>query len=64
MRGVSQNPAIAVDKLRGRTQALWQNLTIEEKQRFLKEYAPSWNVIRHRIAGPIHDAITDSLDCG
>lgn len=64
LRGVSQNPAIAVDKLRGRTQAFWQNLTIEEKQRFLKEYAPSWNVIRHRIAGPIHDAITDSLDCG
>lgn len=64
LRGVSQNPAIAVDKLRGRTQALWKRLTIDEKKRFLKEFAPHWNVIRHRIAGPIHDAITDSLDCG
>jgi uncharacterized NAD(P)/FAD-binding protein YdhS len=64
LRGVSQNPAIAVDKLRGRTQALWKRLSIDEKKRFLREYAPHWNVIRHRIAGPIHDAITDSLDCG
>lgn len=64
LRGVSQNPAIAVDKLRGRTQELWKRLTIDEKKRFLKEFAHHWNVIRHRIAGPIHDAVTDSLDCG
>lgn len=64
LRGVSQNPAIAVDKLRGRTQELWKRLTIDEKQRFLKDFAHQWNVIRHRIAGPIHDAVTDSLDCG
>lgn len=64
LRGVSQNPAIAVDKLRGRTQQLWKALTIEERRLFLKKYAADWNVIRHRIAGPIHDAITDALDCG
>ncbi|QDT10548.1 FAD/NAD(P)-binding protein [Planctomycetes bacterium K23_9] len=64
LRGVSQNPAIAVDKLRGRTQQLWKRLSVKEKQTFLKQYAPQWNVIRHRIAGPIHDAVTDSLDCG
>tara|TARA_R110002049_G_scaffold309268_1_gene519573 strand:+ start:97853 stop:99274 length:1422 start_codon:yes stop_codon:yes gene_type:complete len=64
LRGISQNPAIAVDMLRGRTQELWKSLSVEEKQRFLKEYSPQWNVIRHRIAGPIHDAVTDSLDCG
>jgi len=64
LRGVSQNPAIAVDKLRGRTQQLWKALSLEERQLFLKKYSADWNVIRHRIAGPIHDAITDALDCG
>ena len=37
---------------------------MEERQLFLKKYSADWNVIRHRIAGPIHDAITDALDCG
>ncbi|MEO9590675.1 FAD/NAD(P)-binding protein, partial [Rhodopirellula bahusiensis] len=64
LRGVSQNPAIAVDKLRGRTQQLWKALSLEERTLFLKKYSADWNVIRHRIAGPIHDAITDALDCG
>ncbi|MFG0290653.1 MAG: FAD/NAD(P)-binding protein [Rhodopirellula sp. JB044] len=64
LRGASQNPAIAVDKLRGRTQQLWKTLTLDERKLFLKKYAADWNVIRHRIAGPIHDAITDALDCG
>ncbi|MFG0265722.1 MAG: FAD/NAD(P)-binding protein [Rhodopirellula sp. JB055] len=64
LRGVSQNPAIAVDKLRGRTQQLWKALTLDERKLFLKKYSADWNVIRHRIAGPIHDAITDALDCG
>ncbi|QDV66759.1 hypothetical protein Poly24_04470 [Rosistilla carotiformis] len=64
LRGASQNPAIAVDKLRSRTQQLWRDLSIDEKRQFLKDYAADWNVIRHRIAGPIHDAVTDSLDCG
>ncbi|MFI4876020.1 MAG: FAD/NAD(P)-binding protein [Blastopirellula sp. JB062] len=64
LRGVSQNPAIAVDKLRGRTQQLWRDLSVDEKRLFLKTYAADWNTLRHRIAGPIHDAVTDSLDCG
>ncbi|QDS96014.1 hypothetical protein FF011L_48180 [Roseimaritima multifibrata] len=64
LRGISQNPAITVDKLRGRTQQLWKGLTLQEKQRFLKDHSAHWNVIRHRIAGPIHDAVTDALDCG
>ncbi|WP_235034077.1 FAD/NAD(P)-binding protein [Roseiconus lacunae] len=64
LRGVSQNPAISVDKLRSRTQQLWKAFTHEERQQFLRKYAADWNVIRHRIAGPIHDAVTDALDCG
>tara|TARA_R110002073_G_scaffold327238_1_gene507718 strand:+ start:441 stop:1880 length:1440 start_codon:yes stop_codon:yes gene_type:complete len=64
LRGASQNPAIAVDKLRSRTQQLWKDLSLDERTLFLKKYSADWNVIRHRIAGPIHDAITDALDCG
>ncbi|MBA2115326.1 FAD/NAD(P)-binding protein [Bremerella alba] len=64
LRNASQNPAIAVDKLRSRTQELWRALSVEEKRLFLTKYAADWNAIRHRIAGPIHDAITDALDCG
>ncbi|QEG43826.1 FAD/NAD(P)-binding protein [Roseimaritima ulvae] len=64
LRGASQNPAIAIDKLRGRTQALWKSLSVEERQRFLRHYAAQWNVLRHRIAGPIHDAVTDAIDAG
>ncbi|MEW4561476.1 FAD/NAD(P)-binding protein [Bremerella sp. JC770] len=64
LRSASQNPAIAVDKLRSHTQQLWRDLSIEERKLFLTKYAADWNAIRHRIAGPIHDAVTDSLDCG
>ena len=64
LRHMSQNPAIAIDKLRPHTQRLWQNLTTEEKQDFLTQDAAVWNVTRHRIAVAIHDAITDALDSG
>lgn len=64
LRSASQNPAIAVDKLRSQTQQLWRNLSVDERKLFLTKYAAEWNAIRHRIAGPIHDAVTDSIDCG
>ena len=64
LRQMSQNPAIAIDKLRPHTQRLWQNLTTEEKQSFLAQDAALWNVTRHRIAASIHDVITDALDSG
>jgi len=64
LRQISQNPAIAIDKLRPRTQQLWKGLSLEEKRLFLSEYATRWNVIRHRIAESIHARLTDSLDCG
>jgi uncharacterized NAD(P)/FAD-binding protein YdhS len=64
LQQMSQNPAIAIDKLRPHTQRLWQNLTTEEKQSFLEQDAALWNVTRHRIAASIHDVITDALDSG
>ena len=64
LRQMSQNSAIAIDKLRPHTQQLWQNLTTEEKQSFLAEDAALWNVTRHRIASSIDDVVTDALDSG
>ncbi|QGJ69941.1 Hydroxyacylglutathione hydrolase [Planctomycetales bacterium 10988] len=64
LRQMSQNPAIAIDKLRPHTQQLWQNLTVEEKREFLKRYGTRWNVSRHRIAQSIHHRVTDALDSG
>jgi uncharacterized NAD(P)/FAD-binding protein YdhS len=59
---MSQNPAIAIDKLRPHTQRIWQALSLEEKREFLKRHASRWNSIRHRIAGSIHQRVTDALD--
>lgn len=61
---MSQNPAIAVDKLRPHTQKLWRGLSVEEKRVFLRDHAARWNVIRHRIAQSIHHRVTDRLDQG
>ncbi|MFN3190037.1 MAG: FAD/NAD(P)-binding protein [Aureliella sp.] len=64
LTGMSQNPAIAIDKLRPHTQRLWKGLTAGEKLDFLKNDASQWNVIRHRIAANIHNKVTDALDSG
>ena len=64
LKQMSQNPAIAIDKLRPHTQQLWRSLSIDEKQTFLSQRAANWNVIRHRIAVSIHETMTDALDCG
>jgi uncharacterized NAD(P)/FAD-binding protein YdhS len=59
---MSQNPAIAVDKLRPHTQRLWRSLSVADKRVFLERYATRWNSIRHRIAISIHQRVTDALD--
>ena len=64
LRQMSQNSAIAVDKLRPHTQRLWQSLSTEEKKDFLTNDAALWNVTRHRIAASIHHRIADALDAG
>ncbi len=64
LKQMSQNAAIAIDKLRPHTQRLWKSLTAQEKREFLQLHAANWNVTRHRIAVSIHGTITDALDCG
>lgn len=64
LKQMSQNSAIAVDKLRPHTQRLWQSLSVDDKREFLKSDAAVWNVTRHRIAVSIHETLTDALDCG
>ncbi len=54
------NPAIIVDKLRGYTQRIWSEFSIEDRLTFAREHAARWNVFRHRIAPEIHAQITSS----
>jgi len=64
LRRLGANPGIVVDRLRPHTQRVWQNFSIEEKRRFVKEYAARWNVVRHRIAQPIHQRLTEAVTDG
>lgn len=41
-----------------------QQLTLAEKREFLSKYAARWNVIRHRIAQPIHQRLTEAITEG
>jgi uncharacterized NAD(P)/FAD-binding protein YdhS len=54
------NPAIIVDKLRGYTQRIWSQFSIEDRLTFAREHAARWNVFRHRIAPELHAQITSS----
>lgn len=58
------NPAIVVDKLRPFTQRIWRNLSLDERRTFCRQYAPRWNVLRHRVAQRIHEQLTAALDDG
>lgn len=64
LRYIGENPGIIVDRLRPHTQRIWQRLSLAEKREFLKEHAARWNVIRHRIAQPIHQSLTEAITTG
>jgi uncharacterized NAD(P)/FAD-binding protein YdhS len=57
MKAAGINPAILVDRLRPFTQRVWQNFSLAEKQRFLREFRTPWNVTRHRIPQAIHEQL-------
>jgi uncharacterized NAD(P)/FAD-binding protein YdhS len=59
---MSQNPAIAIDKLRPHAQRIWQDLSAADKREFVSRYSAKWNSIRHRIAKSIHQRVSDALD--
>ena len=64
LQRIGENPGIVVDRLRPHTQRIWQKFDLSEKQEFLKRYAARWNVIRHRIAQPIHQRLTEAITEG
>jgi len=64
LQEMTQNPGIAVDKLRPHTQRIWKSLSTEEKREFLSKHAARWNVVRHRIAKSIHEKVSDAFDSG
>lgn len=53
-----------VDALRPETQGLWQTLSAQEKQRFLRHARPWWDIHRHRIAAPAAAMIEAEIAAG
>ncbi len=64
LRRLGANPGIVVDRLRPHTQRIWQNFTAQEKREFLTKYATRWNVVRHRVAQPVHQLLTEAITDG
>jgi uncharacterized NAD(P)/FAD-binding protein YdhS len=46
-----------VDSIRPRTDALWQNLSLDEKRRFMRHLRHYWEVHRHRMPAQVHRRI-------
>jgi uncharacterized NAD(P)/FAD-binding protein YdhS len=53
--GVSAEPII--DSLRSHSQDIWRNLTLQEKELFMRRLRHLWGVARHRVPLQIHDRI-------
>jgi uncharacterized NAD(P)/FAD-binding protein YdhS len=64
LREAGENPAIVVDKLRSHTQRVWQAFSLAERREFIARHAAHWNVLRHRIAQPIHQQVARAITEG
>lgn len=64
LRQLGANPTICVDKLRPHTQRIWQQFSADEKRQFCTRYAARWNVMRHRVAEPIHARLMEAVSSG
>ena len=64
IRELGLNPALLVDKLRPYTQRVWQNFSLADKRRFLREFRTRWNVVRHRIPEAVHRRLTTAMEAG
>jgi uncharacterized NAD(P)/FAD-binding protein YdhS len=64
LRQLGANPTICVDKLRPHTQKIWRQFSADEKRQFCTRYAARWNVMRHRVAEPIHARLMDAVSSG
>lgn len=50
-----------VDAVRSQTQVIWQQLTLEDKKRFMAHLRHLWGVARHRLPGEIHQQIQSMI---
>jgi uncharacterized NAD(P)/FAD-binding protein YdhS len=64
LRQLGANPTICVDKLRPHTQRIWQHFSIDEKREFCNRFAARWNVMRHRVAEPVHARLMEAVSSG
>jgi uncharacterized NAD(P)/FAD-binding protein YdhS len=53
-----------MDGLRPVTQALWQQLDMAERARFLRHALPWWNIHRHRLSPAVFDRFQELRDHG
>jgi uncharacterized NAD(P)/FAD-binding protein YdhS len=54
----------AVDALRPHSHAIWANLPLTEKRRFLRHARPWWDVHRHRIAPEVAEQLRNLVASG
>jgi uncharacterized NAD(P)/FAD-binding protein YdhS len=54
----------AVDSLRPYSHELWQGLTLDEQERFLRHARPWWDVHRHRIAPEVASIVANMIAAG
>jgi uncharacterized NAD(P)/FAD-binding protein YdhS len=64
LREAGENPAIVVDKLRPHTQRVWDAFSLADRKAFVSRHAARWNVMRHRIAQPIHQQVMAAIKEG
>jgi uncharacterized NAD(P)/FAD-binding protein YdhS len=53
-----------IDALRPQTQALWRNLPLQERRRFLRHVRPYWEVHRHRVSPAVAAEIAELRQSG
>lgn len=53
-----------IDGLRPQTQALWQEMTLDQRGRFLRHALPWWNIHRHRIAPGVFQQFEALISAG
>jgi uncharacterized NAD(P)/FAD-binding protein YdhS len=61
-QGAGWQPVI--DELRPFTQDVWQEFSLEDRQRFLRHIRPWWDVHRHRMAPEVAERIDAAREAG
>src|SRR6185436_5126335 len=46
-----------VDAIRARTQEIWQQLTLDDKKKFMVHLRHLWGVARHRLPAYVHEEV-------